>query len=226
MPNWNNNFLTVSGAEEKVKDFAEKFYKNGIEAFVPTPEELLNTTAPAGINEPEKAKENLEKYGAEDWYEWRIKNWGVKWDVSELSSPNYHHDGSVTFTFDTPWGPPIEAFQKIAAMYPDLIFILEYMEPGMGFFGEAKFEDGEIAYDDTYEWGDRYVNGWWLYKNFIDLDDELDYLLENFDDDHFANEVVDVFNKNRDDEEFVSELFSLLEDGDKEEVEKFIKEYK
>lgn len=41
MVNYCDNYLRVEGNKKELKDFTEKFTKNGIEAFVPTPKELI-----------------------------------------------------------------------------------------------------------------------------------------------------------------------------------------
>jgi hypothetical protein len=49
------------------------------DAFIPCPKELEELTS-LKPDEPLVKKMNM-KYGAEDWYQWRLDNWGTKWDT-------------------------------------------------------------------------------------------------------------------------------------------------
>ena len=51
-----------------------------------------------------------EKYGADNWYEWKLKNWGCKWDAKTCEKIDREQDFS--FHFETPWGQPDEFIQK------------------------------------------------------------------------------------------------------------------
>ena len=226
MPNWCMNVLEVRGEENKVKEFAEKFEKDGISAFYPTPKELEDVTAPAKTHEPKKAEENIKKYGYADWYDWRVANWGTKWDVCELYLLS-RKEGEATFRFDTAWAPPGRAFEKIASMYPELRFELEFEEPGMGFFGRIVYEDGEVVAIDEYEWEDRYEDGWWLYKNMIDLDEEFDALISELEsfyelDEETAKEILNLWEKA--DEEMKLKIMRILESYDVEFIKEEIEE--
>ena len=228
MPNWCMNVLRVKGEEAKVKDFAEKFEKDGISAFYPTPKELENTTAPAESNEPKKAEENIKKYGYADWYDWRIAHWGTKWDVADLYVLGRKEDETI-FRFDTAWAPPLRAFEKIASMYPELRFELEYEEPGMGFFGKAVYEDGELVSNDEYDWGDRFEDGWWIYRYMIDLDEEFDSLLSDLEsfyemDEETAKDILNLWEKAN--EEMKLKIMKILESYDAEFIKEEIKELK
>ena len=51
---------------------------------------------------------NLEQYGAPDWYEWRYKNWGTKWNASNVEwDENSLH-------IDTAWAPPVPVFLELS----------------------------------------------------------------------------------------------------------------
>lgn len=225
MPNWCMNSLKVKGKEAKVKEFADNFEKNGISAFYPTPKELTETDAPAKINDVKKAQENIKKYGYADWYDWRVANWGTKWDVDQAIIIS-EKDGEVTFGFDTAWAPPIKAFDMIASKNPELRFELEYEEPGMGFFGRAVFEDGMFVADDDYEWDERYDDGWWLYQNMCDLDEELDCILDdliNYFDfpEELTKEIEKTWSKSNE-----SKKLNLIQILDSRDVDYIKKEFK
>tara|TARA_Y100001973_G_C5123220_1_gene293826 strand:+ start:104 stop:652 length:549 start_codon:yes stop_codon:yes gene_type:complete len=84
----------------------------------------------------------VEKYGSRDWYEWACSNWGTKWDVDariyELDE-NY-----LELEFETAWSPPVQWLVHIAKKYPKLSFRIRFEEEGMGFFGIARGDDGEV----------------------------------------------------------------------------------
>ena len=76
--------------------------------------------------------------GAQDlrWWDWRLKNWGVKWDLDNTDvSTDTDQTGLVEFTFDTPWGPPEEICKKLRQSYPKVDITWFYDEPGMAMAG-------------------------------------------------------------------------------------------
>mgnify|MGYP003616776585 CR=1 FL=1 len=90
-------------------------------------------------------------WGSKDWYDWRLANWGVKWDVN----PNSCYEDESSFFFQTPWGPPIGIFERLCERYPDFGFTMHYAEEGMVFAGvyeqmdEGGFVDSELDLRDT-----------------------------------------------------------------------------
>ena len=83
----------------------------------------------------------IEKYGAKDWYDWHINNWGTKWDLTaELLCSD---EGYLQYCFDSAWSPPIEFLKEVSKKYTRLEFRLRYDEPGVGFMGVAKYKNGE-----------------------------------------------------------------------------------
>jgi hypothetical protein len=111
--------------------------------FLPVPAELVGTTAP--LREvTDQTKALVEKYGAADWYDWSINNWGTKWDVEPdgYSRPN---PNSLSVGFETAWAPPIQFYEHLES----LGFHVEamYYEPGMAFAGIYTTDGGEEHYD-------------------------------------------------------------------------------
>ena len=160
MPNWCSNELTISGDKEAISRFVAGVKKDDsqelmlIESYLPCPEELTVTMSGgfADKNSPEalelaaKQKSNIEKYGHKDWYDWCCANWGTKWADSETDGGDIYNDGTtVSYSFQSPWSPPEEAFRQISAMFPELTFVLSYEEEGMGFYGATSFFNGEVA---------------------------------------------------------------------------------
>ena len=88
--------------------------------------------------------------GMPDWYNWRVDNWGTKWDAGEAgfeASP-----GGRLYTFETAWGPPAEWVQKASAVHPELELTIEYDEPGMCFAGTFRVGGGAVLFDERHEY--------------------------------------------------------------------------
>jgi hypothetical protein len=80
-----------------------------------------------------------------DWHEQRMKKWGTNRVGYNLSI------GESQIDFYTAWTPPIPIIRRLAELHQDLIFRLEYSEPGIGFYGKAaaKWQNGEILLNDA-----------------------------------------------------------------------------
>jgi hypothetical protein len=164
MPNWCSNTLWVEGNPEQLKDFKSKTTKQAdhnqpnriaftLEGLYPTPAELMRENA---FGQSENSEELTEKYGASDWYTWRVSNWGTKWDVTE-SDIYENSDTEFMVVFDSAWAPPTAWLEYIAPQFPELKFKLAFSEPGMGFCGQATWdvENGFDMDEAKLEWQDE-----------------------------------------------------------------------
>jgi len=100
-----------------------------------------------------RAKEVGERVGcvrAYGGYNWEQQHWGCKWGASEPEL-QCEEDSFLSYSFDTPWGPPMEFLKKVSEDWPTLSFEVEYEEPGMGFAGKTEFENGEITLEEEWE---------------------------------------------------------------------------
>ena len=137
MPNWCNNTITLTGPKEKITAIYNKAKKDDalLQQLKPMPEALEGTTSPAPTEgEPQPLVD-----GFDNWYDWRVENWGTKWDVDadylELSD-----DGTtITGWFDSAWAPPIHAYEFFLTENEDCSISSLYYEGGMDFAG--KWED-------------------------------------------------------------------------------------
>ncbi|MFD1246054.1 DUF1281 family ferredoxin-like fold protein [Paralysiella testudinis] len=85
---------------------------------------------------------NIERYGHPSWYDWRVENWGTKWNACESTftvGPN-----SIKVSFDTAWAPPEGVYAAICAAYPDLQLTALYIEDGMSFAGSFYNANGHL----------------------------------------------------------------------------------
>lgn len=79
-----------------------------------------------------------ERYGADNWYDWRCNNWGTKWN-----SCNGEYDKETQqLRFDTAWAVPEPILAKLAQDNPDKKLDV-YSEEETGWFIESKIEDGK-----------------------------------------------------------------------------------
>jgi hypothetical protein len=122
MPNWCSNSITIEGPVDKIRAIWEQI------TFDPEDNEagLLNALYP----EPEDI--------GDEWYGWRVDNWGTKWEVSSEGLEfvdNEQGRAMITGWFDSAWAPPIGAYEQFLEQNPDCSLEASYFEPGMDFAG-------------------------------------------------------------------------------------------
>ena len=154
MPNWCSNSATFSHEDPAMIKRLVDAYNSGktMNSFFPCPQELADGLAP-NREGGASADALMEKYGAIDWYQWALSNWGTKWDFGADEGDLLTVDegsNEVSIYFDTAWAPPITFYQS---MEDELGFHIKatYFEPGMCFVGE--YEEGS---DDCFEYGDNF----------------------------------------------------------------------
>lgn len=118
MPNLCINYLKVGPTTEAARSFLERLAGGGFGAFVPEP--------PAAD------------------IEWRIENWGEKWDIDDEQSEFDLGAGKASFV--TAWKPPTEWFRRAARMFPALTLELHHEECGERLFGWMKSEAGILTF--------------------------------------------------------------------------------
>lgn len=69
---------------------------------------------------------------SEEQHQWRLKNWGCKWTVSEFKIVSYD---PLIINFLTPWSPPFPIIDELSKKYITTTFELIYSEPGMAYEG-------------------------------------------------------------------------------------------
>lgn len=116
-----------------VKKLVDAAETNGLfQAFIPMPENV------------------------EDWYSWRVKNWGTKWDSNNFDLYCPIEGDNATITFDTAWSPPIPFYNKLVELGFDVD--ATYTEEGMFFAGH--YENGvdncvKLQFNNGIEWIDN-----------------------------------------------------------------------
>jgi hypothetical protein len=176
MPNWCNNTITISGPKDKItKLYNDAKAENGLlQAMVPMPKELEDTTSPA----PKEGTPQPLVDGFDNWYDWRVQNWGCKWDV-DMDGLELSEDGTnISGWFDSPWGPPIEAYSTYLDKNEDCSVESHYEEGGMDFAGH--WHDGQDDFiENISDYARQVVKGNDSGSTLYDyLDDQLE-LTEN-----------------------------------------------
>ena len=168
MPNWCSNRVTVwSDNTSDMQEFKELVKgENGrpfsFNSIIPMPEELHTVQSPVRIMTEEEIEEYKKKhsdsewmigtlpitqeysdeldakYGDNNWYDWCINNWGVKWDCADGTITEEFADLELTYRFDTPWGPPQEIYNSLEARFPKIHIQWFWDEPGMEQAGYLK----------------------------------------------------------------------------------------
>ncbi len=72
-------------------------------------------------------------------------------DVGEIYINDYCEKDLLDIEFDTAWNPPTDGFKALGLKFPNLVFSVQYEEPGMGLIGVMraageKFEDKRIGW--------------------------------------------------------------------------------
>lgn len=157
MPNWCNNDLFIQGDKQSINKLKEELFT--------TRDVELELTFNNIIPMPKEYEQTGE------WYDWRIANWGTKWDadsyVVEIS------EEEIYSSFSTAWSPPIAFLYTLSKKYPDLKIKCYFVEEGMEICGTFYADENgtdvieeEAVYRDEY--GDELilevVNDEYVYK--------------------------------------------------------------
>ena len=159
MPNWVNNKFAVEGDPHLVQDFINEATDRGktdefsFHNLYPMPDEL-NITCGSNLTDKEKEqqKTNLQKYGCEDWYSWRNKHWGTKWDCVDPTYLSMERDGvkHSSWRFNTAWDIPRGLIRYLTKKFPELLFDIE-SKCESGWKEHLRMIDERIIYSEYIE---------------------------------------------------------------------------
>ena len=203
MPNWCDNQITITGPNSVI-DKIEKIVKEDdshkntglLNFFKPMPKELEGTTSPS--SSADKPQPMIE--GFDNWYDWRVENWGTKWEVCEFYGVDRQHlndsldESTISFAFSSAWSPPINAYEQFLIDNENCSLKAYYYEGGCDFMGE--WDNGS---DDCYAPSD--------YKS-----------TDDFWQDGIGSTLDDIFNITESMAEYEAEL-----EAEKEDVHEYTK---
>lgn len=189
MANECSNYITITGNPEIIDIIAQDYIgynkeKDSVEfnfgIMSPIPDEFL-----------------------ENDYQWRIENWGNKWDGSDCWIDIC--DDQIYMNISTAWSPCDKWIYRLIELCPGVNIYHEYYEPGEGFIGWIQHRDDEDPEDyeevcysyssETYDYWltvfeKEYETFDWLYEHIEDSYDdetitkaEADEVLQMVDDD-------------------------------------------
>lgn len=122
--------------------------------------------------------DNIARYGHDTWYNWRLVNWGTKWNAYECLMTDEN-----TVEFQTAWSGVPNLMSDVVAMFPNIDFEYLYADEDCGYNVGCGFScDGELimeypdggteeAYDiyfKTHPWAKdemEFKDGEWRWKD-------------------------------------------------------------
>jgi hypothetical protein len=138
MPNWCNNFITITGDEKQIRLLTRVLNsienKNDSNLFMT----LVGTSPDV----------SMEEYNNGAWYNTNIDEWGTKWDVSYNEANIECGTTCITMQMSTAWSPPIGFGSTLSKRY-NVKVELQYEEPGCDFAGKTTCRpDGTMDEED------------------------------------------------------------------------------
>ena len=150
MPNWCENSLILRCNDPVQIQRAVKAYNETrlLSEYIPEPDYM---TTPVYPTFPEIVGNDSAVDPSSAWYDWRIQNWGTKWDVGrdgdcedldfiEISETQTE----VTLSFVSAWSPPVKAMKAFEAA--GFSVDLYYYEGNMCFCGLYSTDGGDQCY--------------------------------------------------------------------------------
>ena len=149
MPNWCTNTTQIFGEAEDIQKFADA---------VTISTELGDTEEGWDEAQPEIAvmRKLVPIPEGKDGYDWALHEWGSKWGdcharVRDDYDPTMPPDNLLVLDYDTAWGPCDKGWRNVSKLFPNLTFVTQYNEPGMGFCGAVGNRAGEVIHDVGYD---------------------------------------------------------------------------
>lgn len=146
MPNWCENSLYISHEDSKmIEKLTTAWDQNKFFGTIfPEPDYNKVKVKPMF---PEIKGNNDPVSPESAWWDWRVRNWGTKWEIAsnDYEKPTVDSDGkSMKVYFSTAWSPPTGIYDRLSN--DGYSVDAYYYEGGCAFCG--RYVDG---YDETYE---------------------------------------------------------------------------
>ena len=129
MPNHTDNRVILSHADSKMID---NIYN------------VMNTDDASLLQHIIPMNEALLDGG--DWYEWRLDNWGTKWDIYDTHCTRIDAN-TLSMTFYTAWSPPFPIYDKLTDMGFEVN--ARYIDEGWMYIGEYNSDGDHVHFDNV-----------------------------------------------------------------------------
>ena len=159
MPNWVTNVITVDGGSDDIIGFINRHINDkgyfDFNTIIPEPKYKVETSSRYILSKEERRKSLLSDDEWFDWYHWRIRSWGCKWNAQhsdklcfDLDRIAYEDIQSIKIVFDTPWTAPLPVAKRLTSKYKDKLRILwewySFESDIAGYITRDDYGDGEI----------------------------------------------------------------------------------
>ena len=87
-----------------------------------------------------QAFHNIREFGCPTWYEWRVQNWGTKWNASSAEIA----EGRMSFL--TAWNAPEPVIEKLSEMFPTVSIHYVWADEDIGYnCGKRTYQGGVVT---------------------------------------------------------------------------------
>jgi hypothetical protein len=169
MPNWITNIVTINASEEVIAKIKEEVKTSenefDFESILPMPIEF-----------------------EDDWYNWRLDNWGTKWNSSEIY---VFEEG---FTFNTAWSTPFNLLVGLSKKYPNVEFNIRFADEDFGYnVGEFTLLNGIETELNLPDGGTREALEMAMNIQYGGVDEYFDCNNELFTEDYIENDELNSY---------------------------------
>ena len=114
MPNWTENNVLFVGKKKQLKTLKTMLKSNendfDFNNIIPMPKNIFRGNL---------GREEEEKYGKNNWYDWSIENWGTKWN--SVDTRVEENGSTLSYNFMTAWDCPREIVNALMRMRKTLL---------------------------------------------------------------------------------------------------------
>ena len=143
MPNQCCSILEITGPENEIKSIADT--ELDFEKILPTPLGLISETDEDCETTEFQKQSNTATYEYADWYHWRLANWGVKWNPTNVKF-TVQDPNTINVRMNTAWEIPFELLKKLSKDHPNTtIQIVDCEDEGGHFVGSCKISTEKLS---------------------------------------------------------------------------------
>jgi hypothetical protein len=141
MPNWVFNKLEIRGDEQTLDRLSRTVQSVPADTEQHSPFSFQQIIARPADQE-------------EDWYNWNIQNWGVKWDASDVET--MREPGKLSYRLSTPWSAPFPVLKSLSEQFASVCITHTYEEE-QGWGGVMEFNNGVHTEKDSWDIPDSHA---------------------------------------------------------------------